>query len=1287
MQSDGLSTIFARGSTMDQNQNASSSGAAPKVGLSSGRIALIYAVVAGLWVLLSDAAVAWFVREPGTMTRIASVKGSLFVVVTAAMLYVLVRRYVESLLAVDRALRRTNERLWLLNSIGSLVVCAESEAALLAPFCEAITTTSWVLGTAYFEALEGRCHLAASAGVWREADSAMAARVQETRVLEMTPPGGGVDIGMVAAVPVVGRSDTFGTLLITFKPGTAMDSDIERALTRVAETLAIGIADLRAREQATWEAAREAAIGRVAACLAESRPVASLAACAVEAAAQLSRGRRAVVCVRETGASGVNVWVAGSDGGKARAGDGGGQVLAALAADVRAEPRELGADAMSGVLANMVGSGDRVAAAPGIVGETVVGAVILMGAWPQPNELDVLVRLAWLLAESVRLQQSRDDLRAATDHLDAIVASSPIAVTSTDVDGRIVTWNPAAERVFGWSRDEVIGQRYPVITDDCAADLRRIHQLALAGSTLHGQEMGWIQRDGSRVELSVSVTSVHGPNGRFNGVLLLADDITEAKAAREALRRTMRLVSDLFGSVPMGLVICQLVEPGRLVLIDANPAAEMISGLRVAEWRGRPMEEVGFDLGVQDITDGILTAALEHEVVVVEDVPFVRDGAERLLRYRAFPMEGDRVGLAFEDVTETARTRQNLQDATVRLKAVYDGASVGIAMVRDQVFISANPQLLRLFGIPDDADLSGISPTSLVAEDRRADMGRYAEQLWSAATKSVPVDTVGRRMDGSEFPMLLDVSVVPLPDGDALVVFVTDITTLRQAQADLRMMQDRLLQTLDRIPLFAVSFDLDANVTYINDYALQILGYDRHEVLGCNWFSVLVEDEEAVTARQDVRRQQADGPNTRHYERQVKTRSGEIRNIWFSTTLLRDSQGDLVGISGIGEDITERRKAERALRQSEERLRKVLQEMPVMLLAFDERGTLVEWNREAERVTGYTAEQVVGNPHALEVLYPDAEYRAALLCEWLQASGDRRDWVWRVACKDGAERLIAWSSIAARAPIPGWASWGVGTDVTERIHAEEEVKRLNQELEQRVEFRTQELRAAYKEMEAFSYSVSHDLRAPLRAIDGFGQALVEDCAKALDECGKGHVDRIRAATKRMGQLIDDLLTLSRVSRAEIHREEVDLSVVCEQILESLRQSEPGRSVDVFVEPGISVIGDRRLLTVAMENLLGNAWKFTSRTPDAHIDVRMVTAKGMRCVCVHDNGAGFDMQYADKLFGAFQRLHTAEEFPGTGVGLATVQRVVAKHGGMVWAEAEVGKGASFFFRLGEEPDTR
>ncbi len=374
-------------------------------------------------------------------------------------------------------------------------------------------------------------------------------------------------------------------------------------------------------------------------------------------------------------------------------------------------------------------------------------------------------------------------------------------------------------------------------------------------------------------------------------------------------------------------------------------------------------------------------------------------------------------------------------------------------------------------------------------------------------------------------------------------------------------------------------------------------------------------------------------------------------------------------------EIAERKRAQNWLSE-------LLRSAPDGIIIVDREGRVVLANDQAGLHFGYTPEELMGQP--IEVLVPDkqrrvhAKHRAGYIStprrrnmgEGLELLGQR---------KDGSFFPVEISLSPIETAEGFWVA-GIIHDITQRKQETEQIRRLNEDLRRH----TVELEAANRELEAFSYSVSHDLRAPLRSIDGFSQALLEDYAAQLDQTARDHLARVRAATQRMGVLIDDLLELSRVTRSELHPEAIDFSALAESIADELRHTHPARQVKVDIEPGLQATGDGRLLRIALTNLLSNAWKFTEPRPIARIEVgRYVAEDGRSGFFVRDNGVGFNMAYAHKLFGAFQRLHTANEFPGTGIGLATVQRIVQRHGGRIWTEAAVDAGASFFFTLRSE----
>lgn len=368
-------------------------------------------------------------------------------------------------------------------------------------------------------------------------------------------------------------------------------------------------------------------------------------------------------------------------------------------------------------------------------------------------------------------------------------------------------------------------------------------------------------------------------------------------------------------------------------------------------------------------------------------------------------------------------------------------------------------------------------------------------------------------------------------------------------------------------------------------------------------------------------------------------------------------------------------------RRSEVRFRSAMEYSAIGTALLDHAGRIMDVNPALVEVLGVDAGQLRGR--SLDRWFVDEPMSPP-------DGGGRDDGVVRATRElrrpDGGLRHAQ----LTYAPVPGDIGSGVARlvqveDVTERLRAESRVRELNRTLESSVAERTRELRQANRELESFAYSVSHDLRAPLRTIDGFSRMLHERYQAAVDATGRDYLSRIRAATLRMDALIDALLTMSRLSRAELRHVPLDLSRMAEEIVADLRQSDPEREVEVAVQPGLHAHGDAALVRNLLQNLIGNAWKFTARTPRAAIEVGCERRGDGSSACyVRDNGAGFSQEYATKLFRPFQRLHGQDEFAGHGIGLASVKRVVERHGGEVWAEGEPGRGACFWFRLPDEP---
>lgn len=490
-----------------------------------------------------------------------------------------------------------------------------------------------------------------------------------------------------------------------------------------------------------------------------------------------------------------------------------------------------------------------------------------------------------------------------------------------------------------------------------------------------------------------------------------------------------------------------------------------------------------------------------------------------------------------------------------------------------------------------------------------------------------------------------------------------------------------LATILDAIPVRV--FWKDRNSVYLgcNRNFARDAGLERVEdIIGKDDYA-LGWKEQADLYRQGDNQVMESGIEKINYEEPQTTPDGGRIYLRTSKIPLKDKQGKVFGVLGCYEDISERKQAEEELRLHRDHLEElvdartralqlqgqIIDQIHDSVVSTDLDGVVTSWNKGAERLFQYTAEEAVGRHIAF--VYPEEEHQhlAEGVIGPLKAKGEHETEV-RMRRKNGEDFYahLALSLLTENGEPKGMI--GYSMDITARKRAELKL------LEHR-----DALAAANMELEAFSYSVSHDLRTPLRAIDGFSQLLIEDYYDNLDEQGKSYLQRVRSGAQNMARLIDDLLELARLGRYELEPQTVDLSKLAENAVARLREVDPERDIAIHIEPGLTASGDRRLLGIVMNNLLGNAWKYTARAARPKIEFGRMREDDQDVYCVRDNGVGFNMEYVDKLFGTFQRLH-GKEFEGTGVGLATVQRILKRHGGAVWAHSREQEGATFCFTL-------
>ena len=643
------------------------------------------------------------------------------------------------------------------------------------------------------------------------------------------------------------------------------------------------------------------------------------------------------------------------------------------------------------------------------------------------------------------------------------------------------------------------------------------------------------------------------------------------------------------------------------------------------------------------------------------------------------------------DITERKHVELELRDSESKFRKIYEEGPLGLAMVNKEFrFLAANNTFCKITGYTE-SELQKLTFKEITKDEDIEDNIMSITKLINGEIPVYKTEKRYIRKDGLIIWGALTVTSNYNQDGQLLynLAIVEDITGRKQAEEDLRenraYLNAALASMTDAVFISNLKGDFiefnDAFATFhrfrskeecsktLSDYPDFLNVYLREgEIAPLDMWAVpralrgeVATNEEYILQRKDT---------------------GEKWIGSYNFSPIRDQNGAIFGSVVVGRDVTETKLAEKALRESEEKFRLLLENLPLPVIYSNGEGVVVFRNDQFLKTFGYTETDIPTIKEWWEKAYPDPAYRKTVIESRAAAVSDAysvySDLKWneyRITCKDGTVLTVVISGIRIRGNL-----LATFYDITERKKAEEVIRELNANLEQRVEERTSELEVVNKELGAFSYSVSHDLRAPLRSISGFTQILVEEYSSKLDDEGKRICSVIQENSLKMGNLIDDLLSFSRLNRTELKKGLINMKDIVNSAFSELTDESSVKRIQFKMGDICNSSGDPNMLKQVWINLISNAIKYSSKKEKAIITIGCKKEEGYCVYHIKDNGVGFDMAYMDKLFGVFQRLHSQKEFDGTGVGLAIVQRIVLRHGGKVWAKGELDKGAEFYFSI-------
>jgi PAS domain S-box-containing protein len=895
----------------------------------------------------------------------------------------------------------------------------------------------------------------------------------------------------------------------------------------------------------------------------------------------------------------------------------------------------------------------------------------------------ILLMAYSLLSTVVEAGVMRDALRASEERFRSLVETTSDWVWEVDRGGAYTYSSPQVYDLLGYRSEEILGKTFlDLMPPDEARRMGTQFRDAVTNQKpLERLENKARHKDGHLVILETSGTPFRDAYGTVWGYRGIDRDITERKRAEEALYETNETLRALVQSSPLAIIAIDL--DGRVTLW--NPAAEQMFGWQEHEVLGQILPLVSKDK--QNEYSLIRERALRGEVITdIETHRRRKDGSLIDVSLSTAPLrdaQGHVVGSMglCVDITQRKQMEKALQESEQRFRILAEASFEGIALTTRGVILDVNNQLAQMLGCSRE-ELLGTRVEDCVAPEHRALVTEFV-----LSGRREPYEHLALRKDGTTFPAEIRARSTHVGNQEVRVSAIRDITERKRLEQQIEERRLYLESILACAPDAIITSDTQHSVLEWNPGAERLFGYSWEEAVGRRVDELIAGANMAAFAEATAwTRQVQERKGILPTETVRYRKDGSPVDVIVSAAPILTGD-EWAGVVAVYTDVTERKRAEaqrdamlEALRESEERFRSVVENSPIGIFIVGDASKFSYVNDKLCRILEYPREEIVG--HDFQEFLDD-ESRPIVVDRYVRRQRGEdipHRYEFNVVRKDGQKRRAELISAVIKDSTGNVWTVGQLSDVTERKRAEEEIRRLNDELERRVVERTAQLEAAVKELEAFSYSVSHDLRAPLRAIDGFTRILVEDYGPLLDDEGKRVCAVISGNTRHMGQLIDDLLAFSRLSRADMQPVPIDMEALANSAFHQLTTPESRAQIDFRLRALPPAVGDPTLIGQVWLNLLANAIKFSSKRERAVVEVGCQESEGETVYYVRDNGAGFDMRYVGKLFGVFQRLHSEREFEGTGVGLAIVQRMIHRHGGRIWAEAAPDLGATFYFTL-------